>query len=100
MRPCAPACDPALGLKPDSALIRPRRRAGSTPYFVAAASISALKGVAPEPVPVPEGAAAAVAVGPPAACSRAFWKVPLSPAGGGGVAGGAAGAPEAAAMSD
>src|SRR3954452_13576165 len=61
VRPRAPAGLPAFGLKFDSWRIRPRRRAGSTSYFAAAASISAAYGVfAPGVADAPAGAVAAV----------------------------------------
>src|ERR1700754_1922513 len=58
VRPRAPAGLVALALKFDSWRIRPRRRAGSTLYFAAAASISAAYGVA---APVPAAPVAPVA---------------------------------------
>src|SRR5688572_12488302 len=59
-RPRAPAGEPALGLKPDSCLIRPASNAGSRPLDLAAAVISAANGV-------PEGSSLTVAVGVAAA---------------------------------
>src|SRR5436309_14671625 len=46
IRPCAPAGLGAFGSKPDSCWMTAQTSAGSTPYFVAAAWISAAYGVA------------------------------------------------------
>src|SRR3954468_5779032 len=45
VRPRAPAPEPALGLKPDSCLIRPASSAGSSPLAFAAAVMSVPNGV-------------------------------------------------------
>src|SRR6476620_9816670 len=80
--PRAPAGLVAFALKFDSWRIRPRRRAGSTLYFVAAASISAAYGVdapvmAVAPV-VPAGSVVADAAGAPV--TDASWAAkPLDP---------------------
>src|SRR4051794_10118053 len=69
VRPRAPAGLVAFALKFDSWRMRPRRRAESTPYFSAAASISAANGVAAPGVPdapvvvAPVDVAPAVAAG-------------------------------------
>src|SRR3954465_2651266 len=64
VRPRAPAGLVAFALKFDSWRMRPRRRAESTPYFFAAASISAANGVAGPGVPAgPVDVAPAVAAG-------------------------------------
>src|SRR3954453_21984585 len=101
MSPCAPAPLPAFGLKLDSCLITPRISAGSTPYFLAAASISFANGVG-APGPAPEAAVAPVAAAAdgsaaPVAWSSALAKVVLpwagAAAGAAGVGGGVAGLP-------
>src|SRR4051794_8542382 len=110
MSPCAPAPEPALGLKLDSCLITARTSDGSTPYLRAAPSISAENGVAaPGPVaapaaptPVATSAAPTPVVAPAAPVASAGWppavawssalaKLVVPCAGGAGVAPGASG---------
>src|SRR4051794_9646189 len=62
VRPRAPAGLVAFALKFDSWRIRPRRRAGSTLYFAAAASISAAYGVFAPLAPVAPVAPVALGV--------------------------------------
>src|SRR3954451_3563582 len=66
VRPRAPAGLVAFALKFDSWRMRPRRRAESTPYFLAAASISVANGVEAPGVPVaPDAPVEAAPVGAP-----------------------------------
>src|SRR3982751_1323476 len=70
--PWAPAGEPALGLKPDSCLIRPASSAGSIPLRWAAAVIS-------EPYGVPAGSAEAPPVAGGAGAPRSV-AVPIGEA--------------------
>src|SRR3954453_9849348 len=96
VRPRAPAGLVAFALKFDSWRIRPRRRAGSTLYFAAAASISAAYGVFAPLAPVapvtPVAPLAPVALGVAVAPAVSDGSVVAAAGGGAARVGGAAGA--------